>query len=135
MARSKKNTAAAGTTPRKSVQVVFPTWKTSRAHRASEPLRCAGYGCGKTIAVGELYTRHKPAAASYYYSVHPFCRVCVPFVEAARSWQALYDDYRESPLGQADRQGWQEKDGSVEHPVFGPSVILLNIEIREEERS
>lgn len=110
----------------KSVPIVFPTWKRSRAYRASELLTCAGYSCGKTIEVGELYTRHKPQAASYYYSVHAFCRDCVPFVEAKRaSTGALRDEYHQSQWGQTDEQELQEKYG--DRSVFGPSVFILEV--------
>ena len=107
----------------KSVPIVFPTWKGSRAYRASEPLTCAGYGCGKTIGVGELYTRHKPQAASYYYSVHVFCRDCVPFVEAQRSYGALHDEYQQSHWGDVDEQVWQERYGN--RSMFGPSIHVV----------
>ncbi len=106
----------------KSILIVFPTWKGSRAYRASEPLVCAGYGCGRTIAVGELYTRHKPQTASYYYSVHAFCRDCVPFVEAKRNYEELCDEYRQSQWKQADDQEWQEKYGNCS--FFGPSIRI-----------
>jgi hypothetical protein len=112
----------------KSVPIVFPTWKASRAHRASEPLTCAGYGCGKTIGVGELYTRHKPQAASYHYSVHAFCRDCMPFVEAKRTYGALHDEYQQSQWGQADEQVWQENYGN--RSIFGPSIRI--VEAQEE---
>lgn len=106
----------------KSIPIVFPTWKRSRAYRASEELPCAGYDCGKTIAVGELYTRHKPQAASYYYSVHAFCRTCMPFVEARRSHEALFNEYQQSQWKLADDREWQEKYGN--RPVFGPSILI-----------
>lgn len=107
----------------KSVRIVFPTWKESRAYRASEPLPCAGYGCGKTIGVGELYTRHKPQAASYHYSVHAFCRDCVPFVEAERRSKALHQEYQQSQWGQADEQVWQENYGN--RSIFGLSIRIV----------
>ncbi|HEU5378794.1 MAG TPA: hypothetical protein VFV38_25505 [Ktedonobacteraceae bacterium] len=112
----------------KSVRIVFPTWKGSRAYRASEPLVCAGYGCGRTIGVGELYTRHKPQAASYHYSVHAFCRSCVPFVEVECTYEALLHEYRRSPWGQADEQVWQETYGN--RPIFGASIRI--VEAQEE---
>jgi hypothetical protein len=106
----------------RSVKIVFPTWKTNRAFRAIEPLTCAGYGCGRTIEVGEFFTRHKPQAASYHYSVHAFCRNCVPFVETEQTYEALRDEYLHSEWGQADEQEWQERYG--DRPMFGPSIFL-----------
>jgi hypothetical protein len=121
----KKHNGKEGQKQSKSVPIVFPTWKGSRAYRASAELECAGYSCGKTIGVGELYTRHKPQAASYHYSVHAFCRDCVPFVEVERTYEALHDEYQQSHWGQADELEWQEKYGN--RPVFGANVCIVEV--------
>ena len=110
----------------KTVRIVFLTWKESRAYRASEPLECAGYGCGKSIGVGELYTRHKPQVASYHHSVHAFCPNCVPFVEVERTYEALFHEYQQSQWGQVDEQAWQEKYG--DRSIFGASVRIVETE-------
>ena len=104
----------------KTVPIVFPVWGKSRAYRATEPLHCAGYGCGRTIEVGELYTKHKPKVAAYYYSQHPFCRGCVPFVEIERSDEELAGEFEQTVFRVADDQKWQENYG--DRPSFGASV-------------
>jgi hypothetical protein len=104
----------------KTVPIVFPVWGPSRAYRAMEPLHCVGYGCGRTIEAGELYTKHKPRVASYYYSLHPFCRVCVPFIERKRSDEELRREFEQTVYRVADDEKWQENYG--DRPQFGASV-------------
>jgi len=115
----------------KSVRVVLPNWKSSRAHRAQESMACAGYGCGRTIEKGDLYTRQKPAAASYYYSVHAFCRVCVPFIEQKMEYGMLHDAYLVSDFGQEDERICNEKYGHQE--VFGASAVMSTVNNMEDD--
>ena len=75
----------------KSIPIVFPDWRESRAYIADATMLCAGYGVNHIIQEGDLYTKHKSVAASYAHAVHPFCRVCIPRPEKCLS---LYPDVR-----------------------------------------
>lgn len=117
---------------KKTVPIVFRTWGASRAYRADEPIACTGFECGRTIEVGELYTKHKPKVAYYHYSQHPFCRLCVPFIVSDESEiDSLRTKYWESESGVADEQNFQGKEGHT--PVFGDFHFYVNIPTEEEK--
>ena len=109
---------------KKTIPVVFRDWVASRAYRAEEPLRCAGFECGRMIEVGELYTKHKPKVAYYHYSQHAFCRLCIPFVESDGSEiDSLREKFWKTESSMADDQKWAGKEGHA--PVFGNIRIVI----------
>lgn len=87
----------------KTVAIVYRDWKQARAYKAEQDIPCAGYQCGGTIQAGDLYTLHKPYTSRHLHNLHPFCRVCFPFVELQGPVD-LWAAYDQTPMYQLDVQ-------------------------------
>lgn len=93
---------------KKTVKIVYPDWKHSIAHIAQEIMPCTGYGPVHNIQFGDLYTRHKPSVAEFWYAQHPFCRLCIPFLEIEKTRYDLIIEYQNSDLKKKDDEYYKK---------------------------